>query len=311
MISERVSNCLQLAMLLEVSAYPKPGNVHRTADFVDSKYEHFLASAVAIGEQFRHAANIGIKISKKEIELKNVGIGRMINNAVSDMLSWQSGGNTSLGLILLLMPIATSAGIVFSQGDFSRVKLRNTIRDIIKSTTYEDSLEGIKGIKKANPGGLGNVESFDISNNNIQKQILQEKPTLLDLFKISSKHDSIANEWVDNYPITFDVGYPYFIDCINNNLDTNSAIVQTYLHILSRFPDSLILRKHGLEKARKISLNAKEILNLGGITTSEGRDRLYRLDNEFRSEKHKINPGTTADLTASTLSIAILDGFRP
>jgi triphosphoribosyl-dephospho-CoA synthase len=311
MISEQVSNCLQLAMLLEVSAYPKPGNIHRTADFKDTKYEHFLASAIAIGEQFRHATNIGIKISKKEIELKNIGIGRMINNAVRDMLSWQSGGNTILGIILLLIPIAISAGMVLGHGDFSKVKLRNTLRDIIKSTSHKDALEAIKAIRKAKPGGLGRVDSFDITDNNIEKKILREKPTLLDLFKISSKHDSIANEWANNYPITFDVGHPYFIDCIKNNLDTNSAIVQTYLLILSKFPDSLVIRKHGMEKARRISNNAKEALNLGGITTIKGRKRLSQLDKEFTSDKHKINPGTTADLTASTLSIAILDGFRP
>ncbi len=311
MISERVSNCLQLAMLLEVSAYPKPGNIHRTADFKDTKYEHFLASAIAIGEQFRHAANIGTKISKKEIESKNIGIGRMINNAVNDMLSWQSGGNTSLGMILLLVPIAFSAGMAFCQGNFSRVKLRNTLGDIIKSTNHEDALEVIKAIRKAKPGGLGRVKSFDITDNNIEKKILLEKPTLLDLFKISSKHDSVANEWANNYPITFDVGHPYFIDCINNNLDTNGAIVQTYMYILSEFPDSLVIRKHGMEKAREISDNAKEILNLGGITTIEGRERLSQLDIEFKSDKRKINPGTTADLTASILSIAILDGFRP
>ncbi|MCW4033469.1 MAG: triphosphoribosyl-dephospho-CoA synthase [Candidatus Bathyarchaeota archaeon] len=311
MIGEQVSNCLQLAMLLEVSAYPKPGNIHRTADFKDTKYEHFLASTIAIGEQFRYASNIGVKISKKEIELENIGIGRAINNTVSDMLSWQSGGNTSLGVIILLMPIAISAGMVFGQGDFSRTKLRNALRDLIKSTTYEDALETIKAIRKAKPGGLGRVESFDITDNNIEKRILKEKPTLLDLFKISSEYDSIANEWADNYPISFDIGYPYFIDCINNNLDTNSAIVQTFMHILSEFPDSLVIRKHGIEKARKVSVNAKEILNLGGITSIEGRERLNQLDKEFRSEKRKINPGTTADLTASTLSIAILDGFRP
>jgi triphosphoribosyl-dephospho-CoA synthase len=235
----------------------------------------------------------------------------MINSAVSDMLSWQSGGNTSLGIILLLMPIAISAGMVFGQGDFSRVKLRNTLRDIIKSTNHEDALEAIKAIRKAEPGGLGRVESFDIFDNNIEKKILREKPALLDLFKISSKRDLIANEWANNYPITFDIGHPYFIDCIKNNLDTNSAIVQTYMHILSKFPDSLVIRKHGLEKGREISDNAKEILNLGGITTTEGGERLSQLDREFRSEKHKINPGTTADLTVSTLSIAILDGFRP
>ena len=56
-ISDYVSRCLQLAVLLEVSAYPKPGNVHRTVDFEATKYEHYLASAVALMPHLRQAAD--------------------------------------------------------------------------------------------------------------------------------------------------------------------------------------------------------------------------------------------------------------
>ena len=55
-IAEHVSRCLELAILLEVSAHPKPGNVHRTADFRETRYEHFLASAVAVAPHFKHTA---------------------------------------------------------------------------------------------------------------------------------------------------------------------------------------------------------------------------------------------------------------
>ena len=51
-VADHVSRCLQLAILLEVSAYPKPGNVHRTADFQETDYEHFLASADTRRERF-------------------------------------------------------------------------------------------------------------------------------------------------------------------------------------------------------------------------------------------------------------------
>jgi triphosphoribosyl-dephospho-CoA synthetase len=57
-----VSKCLQLALLLEVSAYPKPGNVHRNADFNDTRYEHFLASAVAVAPYFELSAKKGVLI---------------------------------------------------------------------------------------------------------------------------------------------------------------------------------------------------------------------------------------------------------
>jgi len=93
-IPEYVSGCLQLAVLLEVSAYPKPGNVHRTADFEGTRYEHFLASAIAVGPHFKHAAKQGVLVHDGKIGLGGVRIGKMIKEAVLDVSSWQHGGNT-------------------------------------------------------------------------------------------------------------------------------------------------------------------------------------------------------------------------
>ncbi|MCW4055912.1 MAG: triphosphoribosyl-dephospho-CoA synthase, partial [Candidatus Bathyarchaeota archaeon] len=56
--AQQVSSSLQLAILLEVSA-DKPGNVNRTASFRSTRYEHFLASAVAVGPSFELAAERG------------------------------------------------------------------------------------------------------------------------------------------------------------------------------------------------------------------------------------------------------------
>jgi triphosphoribosyl-dephospho-CoA synthase len=36
----------QLAMTLEVCAYPKPGNVDRCHDYSETRLEHFLASVI-------------------------------------------------------------------------------------------------------------------------------------------------------------------------------------------------------------------------------------------------------------------------
>ena len=85
----------------------------------------------------------------------------------------------------------------------------------------------------------------------------------------------------------------------------------SYLKILSRVPDSLISRKFGSSKAEEISFRAKKILERGGIITERGKRELILFDQRLRNNKNKINPGTTADLTASTLAISILNGYRP
>jgi triphosphoribosyl-dephospho-CoA synthetase len=49
---------------------------------------------------------------------------------------------------------------------------------------------------------------------------------------------------------------------------------------------------------------------MGGILTGEGIRALRALDKELRA-KHDLNPGTTADLTSSSIMIAMLNGERP
>ncbi len=79
--ADYISRCLELAILFEVSGYPKPGNVHRTADFPGTTFEHYLASAVAITPSFRKVAEQGIRVSRGEIESSELGIGNVIKDA--------------------------------------------------------------------------------------------------------------------------------------------------------------------------------------------------------------------------------------
>jgi len=309
--SHQVSSCLQLAILLEVSAYPKPGNVHRTADFQGTRYEHFLASAVAVASHFKHAAEQGISVCHGKLCPEEVEIGRIIKEAVLDVNAWQHGGNTLLGSIILLVPMAVAAGMTFIQGKFSVVKMREHLKQIIESTTPLDAVNAYDAIEIAKPGGLGKAPRLDVSDASSKKKILDENISLFEVFKISAPWDSISSEWVKNYPVTFDIGYPYLSKQLKETRDVNTATVHTFLKILSKVPDTLIARKTGLAKARVVSKQAEHVLEMGGLTTSKGRRLLLELDKKLRDPKHQLNPGTTADLTSATLALAILNGYRP
>jgi len=310
-ITEHVSSCLQLAVLLEVSAYPKPGNVHRTADFQETKYEHFLASAVATGPHFRHAARRGAMVSAGKIGPEKVGVGAVIKSAVRDVSRWQHGGNTLLGSIILLSPLAAAAGMAFAEGLFSVNKLRENVKTVVESTTPMDAVDVYDAISIAKPGGLGKAPKLDATDPASKKRILDERVTLFEVFKIASGWDSIAYEWANNYPITFDLGYPYFLQQLQSIGDINVATVHTFLEILSEVPDTLITRKVGLAKAKEVSLQAKHVLEIGGLLTPEGRRGLWALDGNLRRGAHKLNPGTTADITAAVLAVSVLSGQRP
>ena len=310
-ISCYVSECLQLALLLEVSAYPKPGNVHRNADFNDTRYEHFLASAVAVAPYFRLAAERGVKLSDGMLSEAQIGLGELIKSSAESMQRWQRGGNTLLGAVILLMPIAVAAGSVLAEGSFSLPRLREKIKGIVVSSTAEDAVNLYEAINIAQPGGLGEAPDLDVNDPESKRRIVEERISLYEVFRIASAYDSICSEWVNNYPITFDIGYPYFRRQIEKTSDINLATVNTFLKILAEVPDTLIARKAGKKKALEVSLEAKRILELGGLETEIGRREIIKFDNMLRHAKNSLNPGTTADIVSAVLALSILEGFRP
>jgi triphosphoribosyl-dephospho-CoA synthase len=310
-LAQHVSECLQLAVLLEVSSYPKLGNVHRTADFKKTRYEHFLASAVALTPSFKHAAQRGVLVFRGKTNSSDIKVGKIIKEAIMRMEAWQSGGNTLLGTTILLSPIAAAAGMTFAEGLFSATKLRENVRVVVESTTPADAVAIYDAIEIAKPGGLGKAPKLDATDPASRQKILKDQVTLFDVFKIASEYDSIAYEWVNNYPITFDLGYPYFTQQLEKTKDVNTATVHTFLKILTEIPDTLIARKAGLAKAKEVSAQAKQVLEMGGLTTQSSKDMLWKLDEKLRDPTHQLNPGTTADIIAAVLAVSTLSGYRP
>jgi triphosphoribosyl-dephospho-CoA synthase len=134
---------------------------------------------------------------------------------------------------------------------------------------------------------------------------------LYKVFKIAEKYDTICSEWVNNYPVTFDLAYPSLAKRLQEEGDPSEAIVQTFLEVLEEVPDTFIARKTGIEKSREISMKAREVLNLGGIETPVGKKSLSEFDQELRKSSNLLNPGTTADILAAALALCVLNGYRP
>jgi triphosphoribosyl-dephospho-CoA synthase len=310
-IASEISRRLELAMLFEVCAYPKPGNVHRTRDYPDTRFEHFLASAVACRASFETAAEKGCLISKRQLRLEGAHVGSIIRDAAVDAIHSQRGGNTSLGTITLLIPLAVAAGMSFRLNSLSLQRLRLNLKRVLESTTAADTIAFYAAVTSSNPGGLGKASQLDINDPSSKVQILRRKIKLIDVFRMAAGWDSICREWTTDYSTTFDIGYPYFERELLKTDDINKATVDTYLTILSEKPDTLIARKAGTCKARWVSNRAEKALALGGAKTIAGRKQIERLDDELRINGNLLNPGTTADLTAAVVALATLSGYRP
>jgi triphosphoribosyl-dephospho-CoA synthase len=309
--AKHISRCLELAMLLEVSA-SKPGNVTFATAFEKTKVEHFLASAVAASGWFEEAARRGILFQNRKLSVSDVRMGSIIKECVVDINSWQKGGNTLLGTVILLVPIAVAAGMtpIEESFGFDLVRLRENLRLAVESTTAEDAVHLYEAIEVAKPSGLGEAPDLDVTHPASKARILEEKVSLLEVFKIAASYDNICFEWVRNYPITFDLAYPYLKDQLEQG-DLNAAVVHTFLKILSEHPDTFIARKAGVEKARAISSEAKMVLGLGGLGNLEGRKSILEFDRNLRESGNLLNPGTTADLTGAALALCTLVGYRP
>ena len=309
--AQHISKCLELAILLEVSA-EKPGNVNFTSGFEATICQHFLASAVAAGPSFQEAAYRGASVAEKKLGISEVGLGQLIKTCASDVNAWQKGGNTILGTIMLFAPIAVASGMTPTNKNylFDFSVLRKNIDLAVKSTTAQDSVHLYEAVGIANPSGLNDAPDLDVTDPRSKERLMRENVTLFEVFKLASAYDDICAEWVTNYPVTFDLAYPYLMEQLKSK-PLNMAVVHTFLKILSQRPDTFIARKVGKEKAQEVSLDAKAVLELGGLETEKGQKSLKEFDLKLRISQNKCNPGTTADLTAAALALCTLSGYIP
>ena len=198
----------------------------------------------------------------------------------------------------------------------------------MKATTYQDAIDIYDAILESNASALGKLEAKaapDVTNLHAKNKITEQKISLYELMKISSEWDNVAKELTTGMRISFNLGYKTLLDVYGKTNDINIAIVHTFLTILAKYPDTLIARKVGakhvkeiskaveigLIEAKKISRKAKNVLKLGGLTSEAGKRALIQFDGNLREPKNRLNPGTTADITASSLMIAILCDMRP
>jgi triphosphoribosyl-dephospho-CoA synthase len=308
--AQNIAKSLQLAVILEVSIQ-KPGNVGFEASFEETRVEHFLASAVAIGPTLEEAAFRGIRVQEKKLGVGEVGLGELIKACAKEVALWQRGGNTILGTIMLIVPLAVAAGMTYRKEEtLNLTMLRRNLKETIASTNACDSVYLYEAVNIANPSGLGKAPSLDVTNPNSKKRLLEENVSLLEVFRLAQDYDDICYEWVNNYDITFDLAYPYLKGQLDNK-PLKVAVLNTFLKILATRPDTFIVRKVSKKKAIEASTRAKRILDMGSVETPEGEKELALFDKELRSSGNKCNPGTTADLTAASLALATLSGYRP
>lgn len=303
-VYSHIACCAQLAMILEVSSSPKPGNIDRHHDYEDTRYEHFLASAVSIHPVIEAAAK------------KDARVGSLLRSAVCHSNSWQSGGNTHFGAFLLLIPLSMAAGEILGSGnDLDMDELVARAHEIVSSTDTDDAIDFYKAFRSAGVR-VNDVDEFDLQDDSSFVSLRGEGLTLYDLMKISQGYDQIANEWVNGFGDC--VKCAQMLDIFMGMSgdaplipDINHAVVFSFLKLLSERPDTFIRTKTDEKTAEEVSWQAKCIVDRlegSGYHMSPFWDDVEEFD-ELLLEKG-LNPGSTADIVIAGLFISLLGGLR-
>lgn len=234
----------QLAMMLEVTAYPKPGNVDRCHDYPETTLEHFLASTILVRDAFERA------------ERGAGGVGDLIRDAVS-LSGRHSGGNTHFGAFILLVPLLMGGDIPGA----CRVTRETTVDDAV--AFYEAfALTGVR---------VRDTDELDVHDPDVASRIRERGMTLFDIMVHSAANDMVAREWTGDFSRTRKAA-----DLIKSGGRGRMSIVGAFLRLLAGEPDTFIVKKLGRKTAEQVSARAAEVL-AGRCTPEEFDEECHRI----------------------------------
>jgi triphosphoribosyl-dephospho-CoA synthase len=268
----------QLALLLEVAGTPKPGNVDREREYEDLRFEHFLAGAVGTLAGFEMAAD-------------GAGVGAAFERGIAGM-SDQRGDNTQFGAVLLLTPLVAAAG-------------RNAItpegaRDVVEETTVADAADFYRAFDHVDvavddpPEGMADL---DVRRGSDAVPVDRDRElTLADVMELSADVDDIAAEWVDGFPRTFEAATR--IESGDGPVTDRAS--DLFVRLLAETVDTFVVTQHDTATALEVKERASNVL--------DGTEDPDELAAEF--VERGINPGTTADIVAGGLFVALERGLE-
>lgn len=273
----QVAQFAGMACLLEATA-PKPGNVHRGADFEGLTYLDFATSALVIGPALASAA------SGSRLGAAVLAAIRSTRHAV--------GTNTNLGTVLLLVPL----GMVPQTKD-----LQTGVAEILAQLDAEDTRLVYEAIRYAQPGSMGKVDEADLAG--------PPPANLLHAMQLAAGRDLVARQYTNGFAEVWDVILPALQRGVRSRWPLADTIVFAHLTLMSQFADSLIARKCGAAVANQAANLAGSVLAAGQPGEQAYHEAASDFDFWLRADGHRRNPGTTADLVTAGLFAALREGI--
>ena len=273
------------ACRLDVTAR-KPGNVSFASPGHRMQAEQFLSSAKGCAAPLCHPG---------------APVGERIEDSVR--ASWEAAGcNTNLGIVLLCAPLAAARERQVAPG---APGLRQALSQVLETLDLDDARAAYRAIALARPAGLGSVAQQDVS-----------APPTIDLraaMTLAADRDRIAFQYAHVHVNVFELGLPAFEDTRRRALAAGDhlalaaqrAMQRAYLEFVAAFPDSHIVRKHGIAVAHSVMAEAQAWRRKaphGEPVETDPADA----DWDEALKARGLNPGTSADLSVASAFAALL-----
>lgn len=269
-LAYEVSQMALKAMISEVSTFPSFGLVSPISSGAhkDMDYYTFLNSAVAITPFLKKMFEVGYSYYSPEYIFDAI---RYIGKECEEkMFEATNNINTHKGMIFLMgISMAAIGKALYENKEFYQ------IQDIIKSMV-KNILDDFKELHKKEKLTHGERLYLEYGFTGIRGQVQDGLSVLFDNI-------------IDNY--------------INSDLKENDLYTQILIELMARVEDSTVVYRHDISTLRKVQSDAKDLLNMGGIFTEEGRQKCHHLEDLYIKEN--ISPGGCADLLA--ISILLID----
>ena len=264
------------AMLYEVSCFPSPGLVSPVSNGAhkDMNFYTFIDSTSAILKYLVLFTQKGYQDkSSKEIfqDIRKVGI-----EAEKAMFLKTNGVNTHKGMIFLIGICCGAVGKAIYDNRSSS-SIQSIIKDMCEGLTKNDFIN-LKDKEK-----LSNGEKLYLK------------------YKVKG----VRGEAESGIPLVFN----YALDLYENtsSLKENDRLIHTLIGIMQFCEDSTIINRHSLEVLNYVKEISKDIMELGGMETEVGKNKIKDLCNIF-IEKN-ISPGGSADLLGVTVFISLVTNY--
>jgi triphosphoribosyl-dephospho-CoA synthase len=181
---------------------------------------------------------------------------------------------------------------------------------VLETLDVNETVLYFNAINLAKPGGLLPVEKLDVLDPGTLDEIRTNNISVKDWMQVSSDNNSVSFEYLNDYRLTFDVGLVYFtsMQSADEPIGINEMILRLYLKFLSERLDSLVLGKFDENTAKYVQVEGRKLL--GMFESKDPQAQAYSESLNADLAAKKINPGMSADLTASTLFVALTMGLK-